>query len=163
MIKIEITGDTPREALVAVTAWGLYCMSVDDIREAAEQLMAEAAKKGNRAVPAAHAAAPNLVVAPPVPAAVPAPPAAAVIPFVPAPVIPAPVIPAAPIPQVPTAPAPSFTIEQVATAGAELVQAQKTPQLMALLAQFGVQAVTELKPDQMGAFATALRGMGARI
>lgn len=31
------------------------------------------------------------------------------------------------------------------------------------MAQFGVQTVNALKPDQLGAFATALRGMGAQI
>ena len=35
--------------------------------------------------------------------------------------------------------------------------------LMNLLHNFGVSAVTELKPEQTGAFATALRGLGAKI
>jgi len=75
-------------------------------------------------------------------------------------VVPAP-MPAA----VPTAPAPAYTIERVANAGAALVESNPgiMPQLFGLLNQYGVQAVTELKPDQLGPFATALRGMGARI
>ena len=32
-----------------------------------------------------------------------------------------------------------------------------------LLQQFGLQAVTQLRPDQMGPFVMALRGLGARI
>ena len=66
---------------------------------------------------------------------------------------------------VPLAPAPTFTLEQVSKAGADLLTAQpaKMQELMALLAQFGVQAVNALRPDQLGAFATALRGMGAQI
>ena len=35
--------------------------------------------------------------------------------------------------------------------------------LLALLAKYGVQAVTQLKPEQYGAFATELRGLGAQI
>ena len=46
-------------------------------------------------------------------------------------------------------------MEQIAKAGAELLS--KDPnmrdQLMALLAQHGVQSVTELSPDQYGAYA----------
>jgi hypothetical protein len=36
-------------------------------------------------------------------------------------------------------------------------------ELSALLQQFGVPAITELKPEQLGPFAIALRGLGARI
>ena len=66
---------------------------------------------------------------------------------------------------VPLAQAPSFTLEQVSTAGAILITAQpaKMQELMGLMAQFGVQTVNALRQDQLGAFATALRGMGAQI
>lgn len=66
---------------------------------------------------------------------------------------------------VPLAQAPTFTPEQVARAGAALLSDQpgKMQELMGLLAQFGVQTVDALRPDQLGPFATALRGMGARI
>lgn len=66
---------------------------------------------------------------------------------------------------VPLAQAPSFTLEQVSKAGADLITAQpaRMQELMGLLAQFGVQTVNALRPDQLGAFATALRGMGAQI
>ena len=37
------------------------------------------------------------------------------------------------------------------------------PQLLALLAQYGVQAVTQLTPEQYGPFALALRGLGGNI
>ena len=39
----------------------------------------------------------------------------------------------------------------------------KRSELMNLLAMFGVQALTELAPDQYGAFATKLRELGAQI
>lgn len=88
---------------------------------------------------------------------------------VPAPVAPvqsvAPVQPAPVAPAVPLAAAPNFTIEQVSTAGAELLREhpEKMQDLLALLQQFGVPTVQALKPEQAGAFATALRGLGAKI
>lgn len=63
---------------------------------------------------------------------------------------------------VPTA-APAYSVDQIAKAGAELAQAGKMPQLMGLLQQFGVQAVTQLPPEQYGPFAAALRGLGAQL
>lgn len=63
---------------------------------------------------------------------------------------------------VPTA-APQYTLEQITKAGADLVQAGRLDQLQALLTQYGVQAVTQIPPEQYGAFATALRGLGAAL
>lgn len=65
----------------------------------------------------------------------------------------------------PTTPAPGITLPQVSKAGADLIAADpgKMPQLLALLQQFSVPAITELKPEQIGPFATALRGLGAKI
>ena len=105
------------------------------------------------------------------PAATPAPvsssPAAPVMPAPTAPVSTAPAAP--PAMPAPTAPAvapttaPTYTMDQIAKAGAELAQAGKMPQLMALLQQHGVQAVTQLRPEQYGEFATAIRGLGAQL
>ena len=69
------------------------------------------------------------------------------------------------VPTAPTAPAPAFTLDQVGRAGAELIGANpgKMAELSALLQQFGIPAITELKPEQIGPSATALRGLGARI
>lgn len=99
--------------------------------------------------------------------------ASAVMPAAPAP---APVAPAmsaapaasvasAPAPVAPTAPAPSITLAQVSKAGADLISMNpaKMPELMGLLQQFGAPAITELKPEQIGAFATALRALGGKI
>lgn len=92
----------------------------------------------------------------PAPAVTPAPAPA------PAPVQ-APVTPApAPAP-VPVAPAPTYSRDQIMTAGAALIDAGKMNELMGLLNSFGVQAVTQLKQDQLGAFATELRKLGAQI
>lgn len=92
----------------------------------------------------------------PAPAVTPAPAPA------PAPVQ-APVTPApAPAP-VPVAPAPTYNRDQIMTAGAALIDAGKINELIGLLNSFGVQAVTQLKQDQLGAFATELRKLGAQI
>lgn len=78
------------------------------------------------------------------------------------------VAPVAPVQQaaaqtVPTT-APTYTLDQLAAAGAQLMDAGKQNDLINLLNnQFGVQALTMLKPEQFGAFATALRQLGAQI
>lgn len=104
------------------------------------------------AVPTAPVAAPAPTTPPvaPVPTAVPtAPPVA-------------PAAPAAPAPAVPVT-APTYTLDQIAKAGASLVDAGKMEQLLGLLTKYGVQAVTQINPDQYGAFATELRALGAQI
>ena len=68
-----------------------------------------------------------------------------------------------PAPVVPVAAAPSYSMEQIATAGAALVDAGKRDQLLALLSRFGLQAVTQLQPAQYGTFAAELRALGAQI
>lgn len=81
----------------------------------------------------------------------------------------APVIPAqqtAPINPVQTAPVAqpqTYTIDQIQTACAPLMDAGKQQELVGLLAQFGVQSLPQLPKEQYGAFATALRGLGANI
>lgn len=117
------------------------------------------------ATPAQPQAAPAATPAPvsPPPAVPVSPPPA--VPVAPAPTAPAmpPAMPAPTAPAVAPTAAPAYTTEQIAKAGAELAQAGKMPQLMALLQQYGVQAVTQLRPEQYGEFATALRGLGAQL
>lgn len=69
----------------------------------------------------------------------------------------------APVTAVPVAPAPQYTVEQIMAAGATLMDAGKANELINLLHSFGVQAVMDLKPDQLGAFATSMRELGAKI
>lgn len=92
-------------------------------------------------------------VAAPAPAPMPTPAAPPVAPM-PAAVAPTPAVPVT---------APTYTLDQIAKAGANLVDAGKMEQLLALLTKYGVQAVTQLTPDQYGAFATELRALGAQI
>ena len=82
----------------------------------------------------------------------------------PAPAAPAQTVaPTNPAPTVPVTTAPTYTLDQIAKAGASLVDAGKMEQLLALLAKYGVQAVTQLQPDQYGVFATELRTLGAQL
>ena len=82
----------------------------------------------------------------------------------PGPVAPtAPTAPPAQTAGVPLAPAPQYTVDQIMQAGATLMDAGKVNELMNLLHSFGVQAVMDLKPEQLGAFATAMRELGAKI
>lgn len=57
------------------------------------------------------------------------------------------------------------TLDQIANAGARLLDADanKMMPLLDLLREFGVQAITQLKDDQLAAFAERLRGLGAEV
>lgn len=72
-------------------------------------------------------------------------------------------MPSYPAPNVPLAQPPQYTVDQIMAAGATLMDAGKVNELMNLLHSFGVQAVMDLKPEQLGAFATGLRELGAKI
>lgn len=83
------------------------------------------------------------------------------------PVVPAPMPQPEAEPQQPAIPtshvAQAYTVEQLQTAMAALVDAGKMDNIRALLSSFGVQSVMGLQPDQYGALATALRSLGAQI
>lgn len=114
---------------------------------------------------------PEAVTAPrptaPTPAPQPAvnPTPASVIPQTAAPTVPSAPAPSPAIPMTPVTEAPKYSIDDIARAGAELAQQgpDKIAALTGLLQQFGLQAVTQLRTEQMGPFVLALRGMGARI
>ena len=57
----------------------------------------------------------------------------------------------------------TYTPDDLARAAFALMDSGRQQELIGLLQQFGVNAIPELKPEQFGAFATALRGMGAQI
>ena len=91
-------------------------------------------------------------------------PTAPVAPTAPA----APAAPTAPVaPATPAAPVPttqvSYKPDDLARAAMSLMDSGRQPDLIALLGQFGVVSIPDLRPEQYGAFATALRGMGAQI
>lgn len=134
MIEIKITGENAADVLAQIA-----------------QLTA-----GKLTQETKFAAAPNV---PTAQAPVPAP---AQAPVMNAPSMAAPVAQA---PAVPTTAAPSITLEQLGKAGADLITANPgmVQPLTALLQQFNVPSVQALRPDQIGAFATAMRGLGAKI
>lgn len=70
---------------------------------------------------------------------------------------------ATPVNSAPVGAAPSYAMEDLARAASQLMDAGKQQDLLGLLAQFGVQALTQLPKEQYGTFATALRQMGAKL
>ncbi len=115
------------------------------------------AVKEDASVPTAEAS--SIPTAPIVPVTT---PPVSVVPIQPTPA-PAPAAPTDPAPAVPVTTAPTHTLDQIAKAGASLVDTGKMEQLLALLEKFGVRAITQLSSEQYGAFATELRALGAQI
>ena len=66
-------------------------------------------------------------------------------------------------PAMPVGNAPAYTIDQLQIAVGALMDAGKGPQLQGLLQKYQVQRMPDLKPEQYGAFAADLRGLGAQI
>ena len=56
-----------------------------------------------------------------------------------------------------------YTLDDLARAAMTLMDAGRQQELLGLLSQFGVDSLPALPQTQYGAFATALRGMGAQI
>lgn len=83
-----------------------------------------------------------------------------------APVQPQPAPPAPPVQQA-AAPVPtstvSYTLDDLARAAMPLMDSGKQADLIGLLRTFGAESLPALPPTQYGAFATALRGLGAQI
>nr|DAM27056.1 MAG TPA: hypothetical protein [Caudoviricetes sp.] len=57
----------------------------------------------------------------------------------------------------------SYTMDDLTKAAVMLMDSGRQADLLTLLAQFGVDALPALPLEQYGAFATALRGLGAQI
>lgn len=63
----------------------------------------------------------------------------------------------------PVTAAPVIDLDTISRAGAALIDQGKTPDVLALLRQFGVPAVNLLDPSQYPAFAEGLKALGASI
>lgn len=116
-----------------------------------------------------HAVSGRTVQAAPVPAPA-AQPSPAPVPVTPVPVAqpvaaPAPVAQPAPAPAPAAAPttARAFQFEDIQLAATSLCDTGKRAEVLALLAKYGIQALSALPAEQYGAFATELRGLGAKI
>ena len=151
--------------------------SFEDMVGFAEQLLGQV---GDKNPPAAQPEQPTTPVT--VPVTPPAPvsqPAVPVTPPVPTSQSVAPVAPSVPVgqpaastpqapPVVPVAQAvptstKEYTVDDLAQAAIPLMDAGGQQVLVNLLSQFGVGALPQLPKEQYGAFATALRGLGAKI
>ena len=150
MVELKICGDSAGEVLA-------------ELRTLVNQVVQDGENKA--AAPAHQAAAPA---AWPTPTPVAAPTAPVTAPS------PAPVTSAGqnyaspgnrPVSSAPVASAPTITLEQVSKAGADLITADSSrlPALNGLLQRYGIASVQELPAEQIGTFATELRGMGAKI
>lgn len=66
---------------------------------------------------------------------------------------------------VPVSAAPAYTKDQVGKAGADMLAADpgKLDALRGLLTKYGVLSIVEVPEDKLGAFATELRALGAKI
>lgn len=64
---------------------------------------------------------------------------------------------------VPVSQGPAFSMEQISVACVGLCDMGKRETVLQLLTQFGVQAVTDIRPEQVNDFVIALRGLGAAI
>lgn len=113
---------------------------------------------------------PQVAPVPPVPPVVPVPP---VPPVVPVPPVPQPVPQVYTVPQAPVVPEhlqsvvpttePTYSIDELARAASMIADTSDFQVIKNVLDQFGVTAISSLVPEQYGAFATALRGLGAQI
>lgn len=56
-----------------------------------------------------------------------------------------------------------YTADEIARAGASLLEKGLMPQLISLLGKYNVQSITGLRPDQFPAFAADLKAMGADL
>ena len=63
----------------------------------------------------------------------------------------------------PAAATKAVTFDEIVSAGSQLLDAGRMNDLLGLLKGFGVQAITQLKPEQYADVAVALRGLGAKI
>lgn len=113
------------------------------------------------AVPVApiQTVAPVAAVVPAQQPVVPVQPAAPIQPTAPA----ASPVPTAPVPQAVPTSTRTYTPDELAKAAMQLMDSGRQNELLELLRQFGTNSIPALQPSQYGAFATALRGMGAQI
>ena len=106
-------------------------------------------------------------VAPKAEASAPVTPAPAPVTPAPAPVTPAfapaPKAPEPPVSAVPTAPAKDYSLDELLTATAPLMDAGKISELQALMQKYGVASMMEIPKERYGELATDLRALGARI
>lgn len=153
MIKIEITGDTPLEALASLTAFGIHCLQNEDVHAAADHIL-KAEQHDTRKT----ASAPTPLPAP-VSASNPTPGSAET----PGPAAPK-FGPGAPPTEDPTppavsaddAPAPAPTVAEVRERGIEASRKYGKEAIVAILQKFNVSGMSAIKEKDRAAFLAEL-------
>jgi len=159
MLELTIKGNTPEE-LYAFMQELLHKQSPITVPGKVAPTPAPATPPAVNPIPAAPATVATIPTTPAViPTAPTTPPTPPAVPTAPS-VEQHPATPPAPAP--PTA-APTYSLEQLAQAGATLVQIGKMNECLALMKKYGIEAISQLNPDQFGAFATELRALGAQL
>ena len=90
-------------------------------------------------------------------------PATPVAPAPGAPSTPDPATPEPPVAVVPTAPAKEYSLDELLTATAPLLDAGKIADLQALMQKYGVAYMMEIPKEKYGELATDLRALGAKL
>lgn len=80
-----------------------------------------------------------------------------------APSTPDPATPEPPVATVPTAPAKEYSLDELLTATAPLMDAGKIADLQALMQKYGVASMMEIPKEKYGELATDLRALGAKL
>ena len=162
MVEIKVTGNTPLEALSSLTAFGLHCLSNNDVAQAANRIM-EAEKHQEKKLAAAQAQGtaaeahngantPSPVEKPisDTPKDVPDPtevsgPAGGE---------------SGPTPAPGDKPNPAPTVEQVRAKGIEVSRKYGKEAVVAILQKFGASGMAAIAEKDRAAFLTELEGLG---
>lgn len=132
-------------------------VEIPGIPEALNNLAAAIANGSKIGVPTAAVSAPMTTI----PAVMPVPDASASS-MAPAPTNAAPATPD-PAPAAVANAGVAVTLDDISRVGAELVDAGKMADLIGLLKNYGVPAITQLKEEQLQGFAAGLRALGGKI
>lgn len=170
MLKIEITGDTPLEALASLTAFGMHCMGNQDVYSAANRILeAERAKEKKAAAEAVsnsdtqanRSALTNLKT----PATTPNTKAPADLPEEPYVEDPPHGNPEGTREpgggeEVEQGDTPTYTIEQIRARGTEAARIHGTPAVKAILTELGAKGMGTLEKSKYPAFMAKLDALG---
>ena len=169
MLKIEITGDTPLEALASLTAFGMHCMGNQDVYAAANRILeAEKAKEKKAAAEAVSKS--DTEANPPTLTDLKTP---ATTPKAPADLPEEPYVEDPPHgnpegtrepgggEEVEQGDTPTYTIEQIRARGTEAARIHGTPAVKAILTELGAKGMGTLEKSKYPAFMAKLNALGS--
>lgn len=171
MLKIEITGDTPLEALASLTAFGMHCMGNQDVYAAANRILeAETAKEKKAAAETVSDL--DTLSNPPASADLKTP-AHTANPQAPADLPEEPYVEEPPHgdpkgtwepgggEEVEQGGTPTYTIEQIRARGTEAARIHGTPAVKAILTELGAKGMGTLEKSKYPAFVAKLNALGS--